>query len=402
MKSKIIALMCVFVFIVVGTLYILNLQPNQDKVDKEDLLSSKHNTNDNKENVEVVTIAKDSDYLILPSCVSKFLIRPVQAKGIYLTGYTAGSKRFDKLLELAKNTEINAMVIDVKDDCGDMTYESSVPNVSYGNGFKIKDIDKLLRILDENDIYPIARIVTFKDPVAADECPEIALKRSNGSVWHDRKGIGWLNPYNSKAWEHPVAIAEEAIKKGFAEVQFDYVRFPTDGKVSEIDYGDAPTEMTKAEAINAFLSYANDKLGSLGGYVSADVFGLTTSTVDDMGIGQQWEQITAGVDYICPMVYPSHYIKGNYGLANPNAQPYKLIKAAMTDAIEKNEKVAKNGEKPAIIRPWLQSFTLGSPKYGPEHVRAQINATYDVGLSEWILWNAGNYYMEDSLLKADI
>lgn len=326
-------------------------------------------------------------------------------KGIYMTGNTvASTERFNRLIELVETTELNAVVIDVKDDEGFMTYASSLPDVEFtgaNSKVRIKDIDAIIKLLKKNDIYPIARIVTFKDRRAGDKYANLAVKNKSGGIWRDRHGMSWLNPYNKESWDYIVDIAEEAAVKGFKEIQFDYVRFPTDGNVKAIDYG-ASSGKPKAEAIAEFLSYARERLQKKGAVVSADVFGLVTTATDDMRIGQHLESIAKSVDVVCPMVYPSHYGKGSYGVAEPDFEPYKIVNKSMS-AAKKRVDAIKETDKKALLRPWLQDFTATYlphyKKYGPDEVRAQIKATYDAGLREWILWNAGNKYTTGALNK---
>lgn len=328
-----------------------------------------------------------------------------KVKGIYITGNTvAYTERYNKLLELVNTTELNTVVIDIKDDEGLMTYASSLQDVEFAGANKkvrIKDIDGVLKVLRENDIYPIARIVTFKDRRAGDKYANLAVKNKNGGIWRDRNGMSWLNPYNKESWDYIVDIAEEAAVKGFKEIQFDYVRFPTDGNIKAIDYG-ADAEKPKAEAIAEFLSYARERLQSMGVVVSADVFGLVTTDKGDMGIGQHLESMAKSVDVICPMVYPSHYGKGSYGVLEPDFEPYKIVNKSMSVAQQRIDILGEK-EKVALLRPWLQDFTASYldryKKYGAKEVRDQINAVYDSGQDEWILWNAGNIYTKGALNK---
>ncbi len=328
----------------------------------------------------------------------------VKVKGIYMTGNTVGyQERFNKLIDLIKTTEINAVVIDVKDDEGLMTYSSNLPDVEFtgaNKNVRIKDINAVMKVLRENNIYSIARIVTFKDRRAGDKYANLAVKDTSGGIWRDRHGMSWLNPYNSESWDYIVDIAEEAATKGFNEVQFDYVRFPTDGNTKIIDYGASAAGKSKAEAIAEFLAYGRDRLSKKGVVVSADVFGLVTTAADDMRIGQHLESIARSVDVICPMVYPSHYGKGSYGVAEPDFEPYKIVNRSMTVAQQRVDAI-KDVSKKALLRPWLQDFTASYlPKYqryGAAEVRAQIKATYDAGAEEWLLWNAGNKFTAGAL-----
>ncbi|WP_054876815.1 putative glycoside hydrolase [Oxobacter pfennigii] len=332
-----------------------------------------------------------------------------EVRGIYLTGHSVGlESRFSHLIDLINTTELNAMVIDVKDDNGEISYKSSVPLVKEletDKTVKIKDIKAVIQRLDENYIYPIARIVVFKDNIAATQKPEFAIKSKDGSVWRDYKKVAWINPYIKEAWEYPISIAEEAADMGFKEIQFDYVRFPTDGNRSLIDYGEAGTDRTMSQSISEFLSYARERLSKKGVVVSADIYGLVTTVKDDMGIGQQLEDLSTSVDVLCPMVYPSHYAYGSYGIKYPDLEPYRTVFTSLSTAKQRVEQIQTDKSK-AKIRPWLQDFTGAwlRPKsaykvYKSADVKAQIQAAYDSGLTEWILWNAGNKYTEDALLK---
>jgi hypothetical protein len=323
---------------------------------------------------------------------------PVKVKGIYMSGAIFNhSQHFMNLVKLVEETELNALVIDMKDDQGYLATEFKTPIATeikprIHKGMNARDN---MAVLAEKEIYPIARIVVFKDPTLAEGKTELAIKRQDGSIWRDRKGLAWVDPHNKQVWEYAVNIAKEAAKLGFREIQFDYVRFPTDGNISNAVYPYATGE-TKEDVICNFLAYAKEELEPYNVFLAADVFGLTTLTLDDMGMGQKFEKIMNQVDYICPMVYPSHYGPGNYGFQNPNAYPYEVVKSALLDGLKKSQ------DSPVIIRPWLQDFNLGKPVYGAAEVRAQIKATYDAGLEEWILWNAGNRYTGKALLKSDL
>ena len=331
---------------------------------------------------------------------------PVKAKGIYLTGYTAGGKRFYDLLDLVNRTELNAMVIDVKNDDGLITYKTRnemALSVGANRIVQIKDIEKRMADLKKNGVYAIARIVAFKDTRAAGSRPDLAIKTKSGTVWRDNKGNAWLNPYNRESWEYILDVAKEAVEYGFDEIQFDYVRFPTDGNRKLIDYGEAKEKESMAEAIAAFMKYATEVLNDKGVFVSADIFGQVTTNKDDMGLGQQLEDLTVSTNILCPMVYPSHYYPGVYGVSYPDFEPYKIVYTSISTAVKRMEAVDHKGGK-AILRPWLQDFTAsylkdGYQVYGRKQVREQIQATYDSGVEEWLLWNAGNYYTEGALLK---
>jgi hypothetical protein len=317
--------------------------------------------------------------------------KPEVVKALYLNAWAAGSPRkLAKLIDIADKTEVNAFVIDVKEG-GELSYPSKVKlAVEVGaNRQYIRNVERMLDTLRAHNIYPIARIVVFKDPVLAEAKPVFAVKNKDGTIWKDNKGKAWVDTYNKGVWDYNIAIAREAIELGFAEVQWDYIRF-TDAPMSYRARAVYPAAANRSrqDAVRDFMLYARAQLADLKVPITADVFGLTTSTKGDMGIGQEWEKMVDAVDVILPMVYPSHYIPGNYGISRPNAAPYRVIYRAMQDAIERSKAVPNA----ATIRPWLQAFTLGPPKYTPAHVRAQIEAVYDVGLKEWVLWSPGSNY----------
>jgi len=339
--------------------------------------------------------------------VQKPVKPPVKVKALYLTGWTVGSnKNVQHYTELAKRTEINSYVIDIKDDDGYVGYKSEVPEVVNSKAYKVKyDVDSVIRQFHESGVYIIGRIVCFKDPVYSSKNPDLAIRKSDGGLWKENGKVSWLNPYKKENWDYIIKIAKEAVEKGFDEIQFDYVRFPSVGKNTRIDYG--ITDKEKYEAINEFLAYAKKEMPDV--IISADVFGIICESPGDTeNIGQYLELIGKDIDYISPMVYPSHYALGQHvngiKFAKPDFEPYGVVYNSLIKA--KNRiKALPEGEYKAGMRPYLQDFTatwLGSGnymKYGPEQVRQQIKAVYDAGYEEWILWDAGNTYSEGALLK---
>ncbi|HYG58463.1 MAG TPA: putative glycoside hydrolase [Symbiobacteriaceae bacterium] len=325
--------------------------------------------------------------------------KPVAAKGIYLTSYSAANPaKFQELVDLVDRTELNAMVVNVKDDWGNVTFTVTHP-IAVAAGAVHPDLGDMKAFtshLRAKGIYSIARIVTFKDSHVPKYRPDLAVASTAGGIWRDYNGVPWLNPYNRAAWDYVVEIAREAALVGFDEIQFDYVRFPTDGNMSLVSYP-GKDDRERQQVIADFLAYARKELRPYGVWVSADVFGLVTSLYDDLGIGQHLEEISAGVDIVSPMVYPSHYIPGNLNLSNPNAMPYETVYRSMLDAKGRWEKAGLTGK--VTMRPWLQDFSWGHP-YGPKEVRDQIQATYDAGYDQWILWNAANEYTEAALKPA--
>jgi hypothetical protein len=311
-----------------------------------------------------------------------------KVRGVYVTSWSAGRPGFlTALFEFTCKAGVNALVIDVKDDTGYVSYPSEVPLAREINAGLTKfHPATVLNLLREQQLYPIARIAVFKDPLLARKKGELAVKGRRGGIWSDRKGLHWVDPYNHTVWEYNVAIAKEAAKMGFREIQFDYVRFTSDGMIKDCIYP-AADERTHAETIRDFLTYAASELKAYGVKVSADVFGLTCSAEDDLGIGQQFEYIAENVDVICPMVYPSHYRNGSYQLANPDLKPYETVYRSLTDAKQKCNAVNND----VIVRPWLQDFSLMS-QYSLPQLQAQVQAVYDAGFEEWIFWNPNNNY----------
>ena len=318
-------------------------------------------------------------------------------KGIYVTAYSAGGARMQELLDLVDRTELNAMVIDIKDDLGHITYKSDNPELAkYGSSQSyIKDIGKLMDTLRERDIYPIARIVVFKDSVLAKKRPDLSFLNPDGSIWQNSNKDHFVNPYVREVWEYNVAVAEEAARLGFKEIQFDYVRFPEgfEKRADKLKY--AKTEESRVDVVAGFVEYARERLRPLGVRVSVDIFGYAASVPAAEGIGQDFVKISSHVDVICPMVYPSHYSTGWFGQKDPDKAPYATIKGAMEDT---HKKLAELGDAKPIIRPWIQDFTakwLGSGHYipyGVKEVEDQIRALADTGIDEFLLWNAGNKY----------
>jgi hypothetical protein len=322
-----------------------------------------------------------------------------QIKGIYVSAWSMNGVKYNNLLKLLETTDLNAMVIDLKNDSGQVTYPSKIPLVAeIGANSKviIPDLKDKLDQLKNKHIYTIARIVAFKDPYLSNRKSDYAIHDSSGKVWRDNKGIAWVDPYKEKVWNYNLEIAKEAVELGFDEVQFDYVRFPENEKiVNRQARFDNPKGWTKAQSIEAFLKKAKEQVGE-SVHISADVFGLTTSSNDDMGIGQEWARINKYVDTISPMLYPSHYSSGIYGIKNPDLQPYAIIGKAVADAKIKNEQLQHANQHTAAIRPWYQDFTATwvkpHKKYGLLEVKEQIKAAKEQGIGDFLLWNSNCVY----------
>lgn len=409
----------------------------------------------------------------------------VRVRGIYVSGPMAGNAGMDKLIELVDETELNALVIDIKNDDGYLTCDLNVPFAEQIGAEKhyIKDAPALVQKCKEKGIYLIARIVAFKDPVLARAVPELSLHKTDGSIFYDKSGLAWVDPYRMEVWDYLVSVGAAAVQLGFDEVQFDYVRFSTDSGMKQVDFSSSAEGRTKTEAITGFTEYASEKLRGMGAAVSADVYGVVIdSRVDQEIVGQDYAELCRSLDAISPMVYPSHYGPYNYNIPIPDAQPYDTVLAAMqasrkalagldpktglkvvpdgtkkddvsgndaadgnaevveavsgngaggntmeTEAVSGNDAAGAGGVSEnsvptamsdeeiaalepeegvrASVRPWLQDFTAtwvkGHIPYGAAEIRAQIQAVYDAGYEEWILWNAANRYTEEGLYGPD-
>jgi len=329
----------------------------------------------------------------------------VEVKGIYLTLYSASNDRLDKLIEMTKRTKINTFVIDVKDDNGHMLFPTKAAEKYSPNANKnapVKDIAALMKKLKDNNIYTIARIVSFKDPTYTKHHPERAIiYRDSGKPFTNSDGLIWASAYDRTLWEYNLEVSKEAAAAGFNEIQFDYVRFPASngGRLDKsLDYRNTTGE-SKPQAIQDYLKYAREQLAPMNVYISADIYGLVGSVADDMSLGQYWEAVSNVVDYVSPMMYPSHYANQTYGLSVPDAYPYETVYHSTKDSVARN----KNIETPATIRPWIQDFTApwvpGHIKYTEKQVADQIRALEENGVKEYLLWNAGNRYSEGAVAR---
>jgi hypothetical protein len=314
-------------------------------------------------------------------------------RGLYVNRFAAhSSRRMAKLLGFADSTEINAMVIDMKDEFG-LNYLSENPDfqryAGSGHGI-VRDVGALIDSLHAHGVVAIARIVVFKDPVAAGLNAAWTIKTPEGGVWRDEKGNAWVNPYNREVWNYNIGVAEELAKLGFDEIQFDYIRFPEPYRRLARQVFPGAGEVTKPDNLAAFLKEARERLHRHGVRSTADIFGLVTTVRGPLEIGQWWEKLAPVTDVLLPMVYPSHYPRGSFGIAVPNADPYRVIKIAIDSARVRNEKLGITA--PEHVRPWLQAFSLGQPPYGAQQIRDQKRAVYDAGYDGWILWHPGSIY----------
>jgi hypothetical protein len=334
---------------------------------------------------------------------------PDTLRGLYVNRWAAIGQSMWRLIRVARETEVNALVIDVKDDRGLMLYRTDVAlareiGADTTNPMSHSRLRAVLDTMRAHGIYPIARIVVAKDPLLAQARRQwaIRLRSDSTSAWLDRDSLPWLDPTHPEIWKYAADISVEAVRLGFSELQFDYVRFPDEDRVIREGRYAKSEGRVRAQVIRDQLGYLRDLVKPLGVPMTIDVFGLTATDSTDMGIGQRWEMFVDRADVVLPMMYPSHFARGTYGLANPNAKPYETIGRALEDAKRRTEGIAGA----AKIIPWYQDFTMGAPRYGADQVRAQIQSGYDSGFHSWILWNPASRYTlaairRDSAIAAD-
>jgi hypothetical protein len=332
--------------------------------------------------------------------VQMFTVGSRLIKALYVNAWAFGSPKLWHLVRLADSTEINAFVIDVKDDTGCLLYPSAVPTaeeIGANTCVRTKNIRARLDTLLAHGIYPIARIVVAKDPRLAERKPAWSVKSRDGGLWRDRIDIAWVDAYNDSVWIYSAQLAAEAVRLGFSEVQFDYVRFPDEPRerlATAIFPSRHPGE-SQRDAVREHVALLKRRLAPLGAPVTFDIFGLTASATGDLGIGQVWEDFTSVADVVLPMVYPSHYYRGAYGFQHPNAEPYRVVYNALKEALQRSRGAPGTAE----IRPFLQAFTLGRrlPRYTPFEIREQIRAAETLGIQSWVLWNPRSVYPRDAL-----
>lgn len=330
---------------------------------------------------------------------------PDAVRGIYVTGNSAGGSRFESLVDLVDQTDLNAMVIDVKEDHGNITFklEDGSPFEHITQNY-IADPEAMMKVLEEKEIYPIARIVVFKDTLLAEERPDLSFTK-NGEVWKNSGNEAFVNPFEKEVWDYNVDIAKEAAKLGFQEIQFDYVRFPEgfENRDEDLDYtlGDYEDSeydniQRRVEAITDFVAYSREELSTYDIDVSVDIFGYAATIPETPGIGQNFSKISDNVDVISSMIYPSHWTS-YFGIEMPDKEPYRLV----TEYAKVENELLEKLDNPPTSRPWIQDFEApwlyDGPvkKYGKSEVEAQIKALNENGIDEYLIWNAGNSYTEN-------
>lgn len=358
---------------------------------------------------------KEQKQVVLPKPAVEHVPMPEPLKGIYMSQCVVGTPSFrEKLVKLIDDTQLNAVVIDIKDYTGKIgfTTENPVLKNSVSDACGARDMRSFVKALHEKGIYVIGRITVFQDPYYTKLHPEqsVQSKSRPGEPWKDNKGLSFIDPSAKPYWEYVVALSREAHDVfGFDELNYDYIRYPSDGPMSDVVY---PPE-NRPTALEHFWKYLHDSLASSGVRVSADLFGMTATNTDDLNIGQQLERALPYFDAVMPMVYPSHYPKGFNGLGNPNMYPYEIINFSMAEAARRTaatqtpvktlagipvastspQLYTKEAYSPLKMRPWLQDFDYGKD-YTVEDIKAQIHGTYDAGLTSWIFWDPANKYTE--------
>src|SRR3989344_532374 len=370
------------------------------------------------------TTATTTEEIFVPTHVST----PTEVRAIYMTSWVAGTKSFrDELVSLIEETEINSVVIYIKDYSGKIAFYINDPDVEKYEAFEVRipDIKEFIQELHSKGIYVIGRVTVFQDPYLAKTHPELAvLKASDKTIWKDYKGLSFTDPGNKQVWDYHVAIAKGSHNIGFDEINFDYIRFPSDGNMKDIYYPKSEEILSsdpksgKARVMESFFAHLSSNLRTINGpVISADLFGMTTTNYDDLNIGQVLERTLPHFDYVSPMVYPSHYPKNFIGLNNPNSNPYLVVNYSMKEAVRRanatttsvfgmTHKLVSTSTAGNIygketfsadsLRPWLQDFDYGG-NYGANEVREQINATYDAGINSWMLWAPSNRYTKEAL-----
>jgi hypothetical protein len=332
---------------------------------------------------------------------------PEPLKALYMTSCVAATPSWrTSLKNLIEETELNAVVIDIKDYTGRVSFPNDFPKTIYTRGCVISDIKDFVAKLHASGIYVIGRISVFQDPSYAELYPELAVKSiATGEVWRDYKGLSFIDVGAEPYWDYIVQISRAAYELGFDELNYDYIRYPSDGNMADANYTWMEASSTRAQVLEEFFAFLDKQTQDLGVVTSADLFGMTTTITNDMGIGQVLERTLPYFDYISPMVYPSHYPNGWHGFANPAEYPYEVVQIAMFTGRERelalNFAAGFATSTPSKLRPWLQDFNLGTT-YGPDKVRAQIQATYDAGLTSWMVWSAANKYTREALLSEEV
>lgn len=324
---------------------------------------------------------------------------PEAVKSLYMTSWVAGTSSLrDNVLKIARTTEINSIVFDIKDYTGKIAYPVEDPElIAIGASEKrIPNLREFTNLLHKDNIYIIGRIAVFQDPYFVSLHPEYAVKRASDktAIWKDRKGISWIDAGEPHVWDYIAKIARDAYAQGVDEIQFDYIRYPSDGNMKDIYYPVSEGKI-KSDVLKSFFEFIHQNFNDKAPVTSVDLFGMVTTNTDDLGIGQNLENALLNFDFVCPMVYPSHFPATWNGYKDPQSVPKEVIMASMGKAVERAKII---GVDPLKLRPWLQYFGLYGARYTEKDIRAQIDGTYNVGLTSWMMWDPSNKYLVGGFL----
>jgi hypothetical protein len=351
-----------------------------------------NNTTDDSAVTDLMNDTEKNNNLIPtdPIPTASHLKTPTEVRALYMSSWVASTPSMrDHIIELVDTTNINALVIDIKDATGKISFtvnDELIANIGSSQNL-IKDISGLIETLHAKNIYVIGRISTFQDPYLTKLKPEWSLRsKKTGEPWKDRKGLSFLDPTKPEVWDYVTRLAQASYNVGFDEINFDYIRFPSDGNIDDILYPDA--SVSRSDLLERFFQHVDTHVRKQGIPTSADLFGLTTNTTDDMGIGQVLEKAMPYFDFIAPMIYPSHYPKNFQGYPNPATKPYEIVTFAMKQGVERASVVGFGPEK---FRPWIQDFDLGAD-YTAAMVQDQIRALDELGISSYMVWDPSNKY----------
>jgi hypothetical protein len=328
---------------------------------------------------------------------------PEPMKAIYVTACVASTPSWrSEMKKFVEETELNSVIIDIKDYSGTISIYDESLQTNDTAGCKVRDMMEFIGELHESKIYVIGRVTVFQDPYYTKLHPSLAVQSKSGGVWKDRKGLSFIDVGAKEYWDYIIDLSKKSYALGFDEINFDYIRYPSDGNMADAHYALTVGTSTKSEMLESFFSYLHNNLKDTGVKTSADIFGYATLLTDDLGIGQILEKVLPYFDYVYPMVYPSHYSFNSGGFGDPATHPYEIVKYSMESAVKREaiQRIASGiaTSTPSKLKPWLQDFDLGA-SYGVPEVQAQMKATYDSGLTGWLMWDASNKYTRDAYLK---
>lgn len=324
----------------------------------------------------------------------KHLPTPQNVRAIYMSSWVGGTPSIrEPLINFVEDSEINSIVLDIKDSTGKISFKVESPMIGEMGSVerRIADIKGLIERLHEKNIYVIGRITVFQDPYMAKKFPNLAVSKKGGGIWRDRKGLTYIDPGAEDFWKYIVEIAKESERMGFDEINFDYIRYPSDGPI-QLAVFPYTNGREKPDVLESFFVYLRRELMDLAVPISGDIFGLVIWADDDLNIGQVLERTAPYFDYIAPMVYPSHYESGFQGFKNPAAHPHEVIFTSLDRAKSRLGQIGQDLKK---LRPWIQDFDLGAD-YGPKEILAQKQAIYDAGLDSWMSWDPSNIYTKEA------